>query len=791
MPGNLSETGRSMRRRARDNGAAVDAPHIPAVTREHLIAAAIVFVASLLTYIFTLAPTVTGEDSGELISAAYTLGIPHPPGYPLWCMVTWFFLQIPVGDVAFRANLASAFCAAAANGLMVLLLARLGVRPLLAAGAALLMAVSSTLWGQSVITEVYALTFLTLVGLLYCLTIWRQCRVGAHADDPRGDGWMLGAALICGLSLGTHDTILLLYLPVLLYVIWVGRGRLLRPLVWVMIVGCMLLGLSAFLYLPLRAAAHPAMNWGDPETWDRFWDHVLRKQYPSLWTTHALALTFGQMKALVHYFVSQWPWPVSVIVACGAIAGVVNLWRRDRPLGVWLCLWIFVMSIVFTGILNFQLDEEALHVAEVFFIPAWFGVVLLFAIGVEDLCQRPALRTVGGAVVVALAVIALLANWSDTTMAGNDVARRYGQDILATLPQDAIVFTSADYEAFPLKYLQIVEKQRPDVAALDWQRDIDLALRLSDLAPPSTAQPDDSDVARLMTESKRPIYSTLIMAAVPGTAVHSVGLLYRTFNDPKNAATAPSLDAAAWKTYSTSKPDGPWRSDWSTACMLAAYDIARARSALSYQHDARTALALIKSAADRLLGDPGRMNSLGALLAREGQPETALEYYRRAIALNPTYAEAQFNLITTLMDLGRWREAQEAYAHSRELGLFKDSEAGRNIEDTLLKVQSALPQLQSLRDAAANNPGDAAAWMRLGMLETQLNHFAEAQNDFQKVVAIEPDLSLAWWELGVVCFKRDDRNGAVAAWQKLLTLHPNAQQAEAVHTALRRLGVKE
>ena len=69
----------------------------------------------LSVYTITLAPTVTSEDSGELIAAAHCFGVPHPPGYPLWTMLCGAFIRVfAIGSVAWRANLLSAVCAAGA-----------------------------------------------------------------------------------------------------------------------------------------------------------------------------------------------------------------------------------------------------------------------------------------------------------------------------------------------------------------------------------------------------------------------------------------------------------------------------------------------------------------------------------------------------------------------------------------------------------------------------------------------------------------------------------------------------
>ncbi|HRK33650.1 MAG TPA: DUF2723 domain-containing protein, partial [Candidatus Hydrogenedentes bacterium] len=66
--------------------------------------AACTALTALVVYVMTLGPTITGEDSGELVTAAYTLGIAHPPGYPIWCLLGKVFTFIPFGSVAWRVN---------------------------------------------------------------------------------------------------------------------------------------------------------------------------------------------------------------------------------------------------------------------------------------------------------------------------------------------------------------------------------------------------------------------------------------------------------------------------------------------------------------------------------------------------------------------------------------------------------------------------------------------------------------------------------------------------------------
>src|SRR5437764_6726993 len=158
----------------------------PLSSQAEVLCAGAVFLVALVVYSWTLAPTVTLTDSGELILAAYGLGVAHPPGTPLWVMLAHLASLVPVGNVAVRINFSSAVFAALACAMLTLVVAELlvtascfaaprrrnkaarhgniessNVYGLLmfapAVGAGLLMAFSRTLWSYATITEVYTL----------------------------------------------------------------------------------------------------------------------------------------------------------------------------------------------------------------------------------------------------------------------------------------------------------------------------------------------------------------------------------------------------------------------------------------------------------------------------------------------------------------------------------------------------------------------------------------------------------------------------------------------------------
>ncbi|NLG34732.1 MAG: DUF2723 domain-containing protein [Lentisphaerae bacterium] len=199
----------------------------------------IVMGIALAVYYFTLAPTVTLEDGGELAVAADYLGVPHPPGYPIWTLTSWFFQWIfhfvtynGYPNPSWSVGLASAVAGAGACALLALLISRSGAdllrsvtllkdkidfrtenRLCLAAGISggLLLAFSPVLWSQSVIVEVYSLNALFQMLVLLLIYMW-MCR-------PKSDRLLFLAAFLFGLGLTNHQTLLFLVLALALAVV--------------------------------------------------------------------------------------------------------------------------------------------------------------------------------------------------------------------------------------------------------------------------------------------------------------------------------------------------------------------------------------------------------------------------------------------------------------------------------------------------------------------------------------------------------------------------------------------
>ena len=198
------------------------------------IACWITFAISLIVYTLTLQPTVGLEDSGELIVASDFLGVPHPPGYPIWTLLTWFFQWIfhsvtfhGQPNPAFGVNFFSAFAGASACGIIALLISRSGADLLdslkkestaldthtkalfcTTAGIAggLLLAFGQGMWSQAVIAEVYTLNILFQSLVLAFLYRWIR--------HPEQTHWLLLCGFVFGLGITNHQTLLFMGLAI-------------------------------------------------------------------------------------------------------------------------------------------------------------------------------------------------------------------------------------------------------------------------------------------------------------------------------------------------------------------------------------------------------------------------------------------------------------------------------------------------------------------------------------------------------------------------------------------------
>ena len=403
---------------------------------------------AIFVYWLTLCPTVYVEGSGELIGAAFWLGTPHPTGYPLFCLSSRLVaLILPFASPAYEINVASALFAAAACGALALMLQQRGVQSWVALSSALVFAFSRTYWSQAVIAEVYGQALLLVV-----LVVVQALRT-SESKDLRN---LLLLSWLMGLGVTVHLMQILVWPGLVAVLVWRWPALLRQPQFLIKGLLAGLVGSSLIAYIPLRNGRGPGFHWdpiGDPMT---LWQHLSGALYRGSF----FSLPVEGMLLNAERWLRQVGEEFHLLLLPLIFWGIAVAWRRDRSTlvvvgGAVLCNLL--------AALNYHRDPNGLPV---FYLLSLLGLVVFLALGFDDLVRRLKRHGRTGVVLpVCAMVVALMIreHYAESDRSQNRIAEHYGRDILADLPQDAILIAEGDDAAFVLDYLLRVEKIRPDI----------------------------------------------------------------------------------------------------------------------------------------------------------------------------------------------------------------------------------------------------------------------------------------------------------------------------------------
>ncbi|HSL70236.1 MAG TPA: DUF2723 domain-containing protein [Longimicrobiales bacterium] len=409
-------------------------------------------IASLLVwalYALTLAPTTAFWDTSEYIATAHILGIPHPPGNPLFVVLAraWDILLSPLGlSVAVRINLFSATMGALAHGCWFLLAHRVMAyystsRVFRTVGAALAVLVSATaftVWNQSNVNEkVYTVSLFTIALLSWLAFRWRD-----HLGEGKDDNLILLMVFILALSVGNHLMAFLAAPALIAFILWVAPRTLTNWRLYAFGVVAVILGLSIHFFLPLRAGLSPVINEADPTcpsfgsavqsvmTMGRsgcpnLSESLSRTQYdkPSMFSDPVAAsrgqdlprpanLFVAQVANYLQYFDWQWGRSVSgnasffgglrplvtLLIVLLGLYGAITHYQRDRKSWAYLAILFITLSLGLVFYLNFKygysypgdqltLEDREVRERDYFFIVSFSIWGIWAGIGIAALWQ--------------------------------------------------------------------------------------------------------------------------------------------------------------------------------------------------------------------------------------------------------------------------------------------------------------------------------------------------------------------------------------------------------------------
>lgn len=502
-------------------------------------------------YIATLAPTTAFWDTSEYIAAAYVLGIPHPPGNPLFVLLAHVWGAIPfAADYAVRINLFAAATSACSAALWFLVADRWmrNVVPvrwarLAAAFAGVLVSATAwTVWNQSTVNEkVYTVSMLSTALVLWLGVHWADDEQGEHRDryliliayvlalsstnhmmgvlaapavaiyvlatEPRMllKPWVLWLGVTLALAVSGKWTVLVdgeaaekaavgvVLLVLLAYTVWRDAGEFRRPMLYLAI-GAVVVGISLnYLFLPIRAHQYPAINEGEPTTWNALLEVLNRAQYGKPPLTFRQTDLVSQLGNYLQYygwqFARDWGAGIGrmamIIFTALWLTGAGALWSRDRRAFWASCTLMVTVTLALVFYLNFKCGYSynlaapdrcpvghEVRERDYFFVVSFAAFGLWIAVGFGEVLRLLAEATgrrgglpryALGTPVLALALLPLFANRVTASRANETLARDFARDLLESVEPYGVLITAGDNDTFPLWFAQEVMGIRRDV----------------------------------------------------------------------------------------------------------------------------------------------------------------------------------------------------------------------------------------------------------------------------------------------------------------------------------------
>jgi len=441
-----------------------------------------VFALLLLVYIATLAPSVTYWDAGEFLAAMKSLGIPHPPGTPLFILIgnVWGRALSPLVGFAYAVNLLSAVCTATACGIFAAMMSRWTSRPKAAIAGGILAGLMSSVWLNANETEVYAPALLMSALFLFAAD---------RFADSRDSKWLILLAYLFGLGWALQLSALVAAPAAILLALQARRANKI-PILPMVLTG--ILGASVVFFMIVRAQHDPGINQGNPSTWTAFIDVLARKQYQPVSMLPRQAPWYIQIGNFFEY--ADWQiaiglhpeappsisrTPFTILYALLGIVGFI--WHKRADASSWRVITLLFIcgSLGVIAYLNMKaspsygegfLPLTAKHEArerDYFFALAFICWGLWAGAGAVRTFARigPKWSAAG----IAVAILPAFLNLPATNRrAGLDevTPRDSALRILNSAPRNAVVFAYGDNDTYPVWYMQQVEGTRRDVTTV-------------------------------------------------------------------------------------------------------------------------------------------------------------------------------------------------------------------------------------------------------------------------------------------------------------------------------------
>lgn len=473
-----------------------------------------------------MSPTITAGDSSELSTAQSTLGIAHSPGYPFFVLTgKAFSTLVSLGNFAYRTNLFSVFCSAVIGWFACRLFFLWTESVFLSISATFFILFVPVVREQFLSTEVFALNMLVVFIVVFLLS---KILFSKNLNSSR---IFYLVALTFGLGLGNQH-ILIFLLPscfLVLMMVFVSNQTDLKQFLryGFLIAIFFAMGLTVYLFLPIRSFQQPFLDWEDPETLQRFRDVVTRTRYGMFQLAQGSASQLSLQRLIIKkiFFINelrlQMTLAITIMIMVGTVSAFIK--KETRKFGYILILFWFLSGPFFLMLSNVGTESSGYEIVSRF-LPMPF--VSIFVLGVVG-CSHRRMN-----IVLALLIFCSLGLMKSVPNLRNDfLVYDYGLNVLRTLPHQSLLFSDrADEVEFSLAYLLYADSKRKDLEFVDCNAGVTRSIYGDNYykiwGNPRLAIREKRE-REIIQESNRPVYyATVDPDMIPIQRI-AEGILYR------------------------------------------------------------------------------------------------------------------------------------------------------------------------------------------------------------------------------------------------------------------------
>lgn len=408
--------------------------------------------------LFSLPPTITIGDVAELVGSASTLGIAHSPGYPLFCNLYKIFTTfIPFGDYGYKAAVGSLILCII-SGIVLFKFFKESFDVLVGWFCITYFFTQESLLNQSIIGEVFSLHILLCVLIFYFMFSERLCFTKK----------LYIVAFLFGLSIGNQHIVVFLLPGVIiwfLYIFYKEKQTLyLKNVIFVFLF--FILGISIYLYVPLRSFQEPLYDWEDPQTLDRFLYLFRRARYGTLSLAQGgkFSLDIENFVSSVKLFLHIISLKNVIFIIFGITLLIFNRHNKNLLKVIVLFINIFFSGIVLTLMSELRsITENNVYILERLLVTAIVNIVFLVGFSFSLIKNKILLY-----LLIIINIILCSVNFKKVNLRKNLFLYDYTNNIFRNIPKNSILISDrADETEFCIAYFQRLKKKRQDIKFID------------------------------------------------------------------------------------------------------------------------------------------------------------------------------------------------------------------------------------------------------------------------------------------------------------------------------------